>query len=92
VDLDAFTDVHGAEWDRLDALVRRRTLDGAEADELVRLYQSVATHLSTVRSVAPDPVLISRLSVLLGRARTRIAAWPGLPISAPVRSGTGRRP
>ncbi|ARK04844.1 MULTISPECIES: stage II sporulation protein M [Cellulosimicrobium] len=73
MDLDAFTDVHGAEWDRLDALVRRRTLDGAEADELVRLYQSVATHLSTVRSVAPDPVLISRLSVLLGRARTRIA-------------------
>jgi uncharacterized membrane protein SpoIIM required for sporulation len=73
VDLDAFTDVHRAQWDRLDALTRRRTLDGAEADELVRLYQAVATHLSTIRSVAPDPVLISRLSDLLGRARTRIA-------------------
>ncbi|WP_069386775.1 stage II sporulation protein M [Cellulosimicrobium cellulans] len=73
MDLDAFTDVHRAQWDRLDALTRRRTLDGAEADELVRLYQAVATHLSTVRSVAPDPVLITRLSDLLGRARTRIA-------------------
>jgi len=73
VDLDAFTDVHRAEWDRLETLTRRRTLDGAEADELVRLYQAVATHLSTVRSVAPDPVLVSQLSVLLGRARTRIA-------------------
>lgn len=73
MDLDAFTDVHRAQWDRLDALTRRRTLDGAEADELVRLYQAVATHLSTVRSVAPDPVVITRLSDLLGRARTRIA-------------------
>lgn len=73
MDLDAFTDVHRAEWDRLETLTRRRTLDGAEADELVRLYQAVATHLSTVRSVAPDPVLVSQLSVLLGRARTRIA-------------------
>ncbi len=73
MDLDAFTDVHRAEWDRLETLTRRRTLDGAEADELVRLYQAVATHLSTVRSVAPDPVLITRLSDLLGRTRTRIA-------------------
>ena len=73
MDLDAFTDVHRAEWDRLETLTRRRTLNGAEADELVRLYQAVATHLSTVRSVAPDPVLVSQLSVLLGRARTRIA-------------------
>ncbi len=73
MDLDAFTDVHRAQWDRLETLTRRRTLDGAEADELVRLYQAVATHLSTVRSVAPDPVLITRLSDLLGRARTRIA-------------------
>jgi uncharacterized membrane protein SpoIIM required for sporulation len=44
-----------------------------EADELVRLYQEVATHLSTVRSAAPDPVLVTRLSDLLQRARTRIA-------------------
>ncbi|MBD8080727.1 stage II sporulation protein M [Cellulosimicrobium arenosum] len=73
MDLDAFTDVHRAQWDRLETLTKRRLLDGAEADELVRLYQTVATHLSTVRSVAPDPVLITRLSDLLARARSRIA-------------------
>lgn len=73
MDLDAFTAVHGPEWDRLDALVRRRSLDGADADELVLLYQRTAGHLSAVRSAAPDPALISRLSIVLGKARTRIA-------------------
>jgi uncharacterized membrane protein SpoIIM required for sporulation len=73
VDLDAFTSVHNPAWERLAALVKRRRLGGPEADELVRLYQEVATHLSTVRSTAPDPVLVTRLSDLLSRARTRIA-------------------
>ncbi|QAY68874.1 stage II sporulation protein M [Xylanimonas protaetiae] len=73
MDLDAFTTVHSPAWERLAVLVGRRRLDGAEADELVRLYQEVATHLSTVRSAAPDPVLVTRLSDLLGRARTRIS-------------------
>lgn len=73
MDLDAFTSVHTPAWERLAALVRQRRLDGAEADELVRLYQEVATHLSTVRSAAPDPVLVTRLSDLLTRARARIA-------------------
>lgn len=73
MDLDAFNAVHSDEWSRLAELTKKRTLDGAEADELVRLYQSVATHLSTIRSAAPDPVLITRLSDLLGRARGRIA-------------------
>ncbi|QAY63339.1 stage II sporulation protein M [Xylanimonas allomyrinae] len=73
MDLDAFSTVHTPAWDRLAALVRRRRLDGAESDELVRLYQEVATHLSTVRSAAPDPVLVTRLSDLLTRARARIA-------------------
>lgn len=73
MDLDAFSDVHRGEWERLKHLSTRRRLDGAEADELVRLYQTVATHLSTVRSSAPDPVLVSQLSQTLNRARTTIA-------------------
>ncbi|MGI5187976.1 stage II sporulation protein M [Promicromonospora sp. CA-289599] len=73
MDIDAFTAVHAAEWDRLKELSSRRRLDGAESDELVRLYQSVATHLSRVRSAAPDPALVTRLSDVLNRARTRIA-------------------
>ena len=73
MDLDAFSAVHGATWARLDELARQRRLSGAESDELVRLYQQVATHLSTVRSVAPDPAVVSRLSDILGRARATIA-------------------
>ncbi|MFI2753039.1 stage II sporulation protein M [Cellulomonas sp. P22] len=73
MDLDAFTAVHTPAWERLDELSRQRRLSGAEADELVRLYQAVATDLSTVRSSAPDPELVTRLSQLLGRARARIA-------------------
>jgi len=73
VDLDAFIAVHGATWDRLDRLASRGDLSGAEADELVRLYQEVATHLSTIRSTAPDPAVVSRLSDVLGRARAAIA-------------------
>jgi len=73
VDLDAFSAVHGSTWQRLDTLASQRHLSGAESDELVRLYQEVATHLSTVRSVAPDPAVVSRLSDVLGRARAAIA-------------------
>lgn len=83
MDLDAFSDVHSVQWARLDALSRRRRLTGAESDELVRLYQAVATHLSIIRSSAPDPVVVSRLSETLNRARTTIGgahdpAWRDL--------------
>ena len=73
VDLDAFAAVHSGTWARLEELAKRRDLTGAEVDELVRLYQVVATHLSTVRSVAPDPAVVGRLSDVLGRARATIA-------------------
>jgi uncharacterized membrane protein SpoIIM required for sporulation len=73
VDLDAFVAVHGPEWDRLDVLARRRRLSGADADELVRLYQQAATHLSVVRSAAPDPALAARLSRTVAGARAAIA-------------------
>lgn len=73
MDLDAFSAVHGPTWARLDTLARQRRLSGAESDELVRLYQEVATHLSVVRSAAPDPSVVSRLSDILGRARATIA-------------------
>jgi uncharacterized membrane protein SpoIIM required for sporulation len=73
VDLDAFVTVHRAEWDRLDALSgRRRRLTGAEIDELVTLYQRVATQLSALRSAAPDPELAGRLSSTVARARAAV--------------------
>ncbi|MGW0712038.1 stage II sporulation protein M [Streptomyces sp. NPDC002643] len=81
MDLDVFVSAHRAEWDRLDALLRRqRRLNGAEVDELVALYQRTATHLSQIQSSAPDPQLTGRLSQLVARARsavtgTRRASW-----------------
>jgi uncharacterized membrane protein SpoIIM required for sporulation len=83
VDLDAYVMAHAHEWQRLDELVRRGRLSGAESDELVELYQRVATHLSVVRGSAPDGALIAHLSSLLARARhrtvgTRVATWRGV--------------
>ncbi len=72
MDLDAFVAAHSHEWSRLDELVRRRgTLSGADADELLDLYQRVATHLSEIRSTCPEPSIVAQLSTLLVRARTR---------------------
>ncbi len=73
VDVDAFVTAHSGEWARLEALLRRRRLGAEEADELVSLYQRVSTHLSVVRSSAPDPSLVARLSTLVNRARQAVA-------------------
>jgi len=83
VDLDAFVAAHQREWLRLEHLARHGSASGAEADEILDLYQRVATHLSVVRSAAPDPSLVTYLSSLLARARTRSAgtrsvAWSDL--------------
>ncbi|MFF9017878.1 stage II sporulation protein M [Streptomyces sp. NPDC014870] len=81
MDLDVFVTAHRAEWDRLDQLLRRGgKLTGAEADELVALYQRTATHLSLIQSSAPDPMLTARLTQLVARARatvtgTRRSSW-----------------
>jgi uncharacterized membrane protein SpoIIM required for sporulation len=84
VDLDSFIAGHRNEWARLDALARKRRLDGSEADELVVLYKRAATHLALVQSRIPDPVLAARLSGLLSRARaatvggSRTSGWAAL--------------
>src|SRR5918993_4649690 len=83
MDLDAYVAAHAPEWRRLETLTRKRRLSGAEADELVERYQQVATHLSVVRTSAPDASLIAHLSSLLARARnravgTRVGTWRGV--------------
>ena len=81
MDLDAFVTAHSHEWSRLEQLVSRRgTLDGAQADELLDLYQRTATHLSEIRSTTPEPSVVAYLSSVLARARsravgTRSASW-----------------
>jgi len=76
VDIDAFVSAHLAEWQRLDQLVRRGRLSGAEADELVALYQRAATHLSVVRTRLPDPALVGWLSSLVARGRSSVVGAP----------------
>ena len=83
MDLDAYVLAHHADWSRLEELLGRRRLDGDEADELVERYQQVATHLSVLRSAAPDPTLVAHLSSLLARARNksvgaRVSSWRGV--------------
>lgn len=80
MDLDAFIATHVGQWRRLEELVGRRRLSGAESDELLDLYQRVSTHLSVIRSSSPDPSLVSYLSALLARARhtatgSRATTW-----------------
>ena len=79
IDLDVFATAHRREWDRLDELTRHsRSLSGDEVDELVDLYQRAATHLSAIRTSAPDPVLLAWLSGLVARARGVVTA-SGVP-------------
>lgn len=73
MDLDSFMALREDRWRRLETLSRRGRPSGAEADELARLYQLVASDLAQVRSAAPDPALVSRLSVLLAKARAALA-------------------
>jgi uncharacterized membrane protein SpoIIM required for sporulation len=82
VDLDAYVLAHAHEWQRLEQLLHRGRLSGAESDELVDLYAQVATHLSVVRTSAPDPSLVAHLSSLLAKTRnkavgTRVSSWRG---------------
>ncbi|MFG1624646.1 stage II sporulation protein M [Kribbella sp. NPDC049227] len=70
MDVEAFVSVHQPQWDRLAYLTRRqRRLSGAEAEELVTLYQRVGTHLAALRAAGADPVSIGRLSGLIADAR-----------------------
>ncbi|GIG57227.1 membrane protein [Longispora fulva] len=72
MDLDAYVAEHRGQWQRLEHLTRRRRLTAEEADELIALYQRTTTHLSVVRSRAPDPVLLARLSQLVLASRAAI--------------------
>ena len=77
MDLDAYVLAHHEEWDRLETLSRAKRLNGRESDELVERYQRVATHLSVIRTAAPDATVITYLSLMLSRARNRAGASGG---------------
>ena len=69
--MDAFSAVNSDTWSRLHHLANKRRLSGADADELLRLYQVTSAHLSLLRSTAPESGLSASLSATLAQARTR---------------------
>jgi uncharacterized membrane protein SpoIIM required for sporulation len=77
MDLDAFSAARRREWSRLDELGSRRSLDGAEADELIERYQAGASDLSTLKTAAGSTLQGDRLSVALSRARLRFTGSGG---------------
>jgi uncharacterized membrane protein SpoIIM required for sporulation len=73
VDIDRYIATNGPVWTRLAELTGRAQrgvgrLPAAELDELVRLYQRVAGHLSYAQTYYRDPALTARLSGLVARA------------------------
>jgi uncharacterized membrane protein SpoIIM required for sporulation len=73
VDIDQYIATNSPVWDRLGLLTVRAQrgagrLDAAELEELVQLYQRVATHLSYARTHYGDPSLTAKLSGLVARS------------------------
>lgn len=82
VDTDRLLRERSADWARLDRLGRRRRLTGAEADELVALYQAAGADLTRLRSAGADAATAARLSGVLARARSALTGTrtPGLHV------------
>jgi uncharacterized membrane protein SpoIIM required for sporulation len=104
MDVDVFIASHQGAWTRLEQLVARarrpRRMSGVEVDELVVLYQKAATDLSIVQTRSPDPVLVARLSRIVGDGReavtgTHSPAWRDITrffvVSFPVAVYRSRR-
>ncbi len=86
MDLDAFVSEHGAEWNRLQVLARkRRKMTAAEVDELVVLYRRAGTHLSVVRSRSGDATLVAWLSRLVLEARAAVTPPTGFTLASASR-------
>ena len=73
MDIDRYIAVNGPVWARLAELTGRAQrgvgrLPAAELDELVRLYQRVASHLSYAQTYYRDPALTAKLSGLVARS------------------------
>jgi len=73
VDVDRYIATNAPAWDRLAELTGRAQrgvgrLPAADLDELVRLYQRVASHLSYAQTYYRDPALTAKLSGLVARS------------------------
>ena len=69
MDLDALTAARRDDWTRLAQLSKKHPLSGAESDELIDLYQSGASDLSTIRTTIGASSQGEQLSLSLLSAR-----------------------
>ncbi|GGO62930.1 membrane protein [Microbacterium nanhaiense] len=76
MNLDAMVDERRAEWERLDALARRKRLTGAEVDEFVHLYRSASADLAGIKTAVGRSPVADHLSGILSRARLKITGAP----------------
>ena len=77
MDIDSFVELYRADWERLARATDRgdaglRALQGAEIDEVVRLYLRVSGHLAEARERYPDPQLVAYLTGVVGKAHGAI--------------------
>lgn len=65
------TDARRPEWERLDALSRKRDLSGAEVDELIMRYRAASADLAELKTSVGDSPQGAYLSTILAAARLR---------------------
>ena len=85
MDLEAFVAANSPTWKELDRLTRSSRLSPEQATRFVDLYERSLTHLSIMRSNAPDPTLVMSLSSVVSRARRRIGSHAPTSVMSPVR-------
>jgi len=71
VDADALTAARRPEWERLDALSRKRRLSGPEVDELIVRYRAASADLAELKTSVGDSPQGAYLSTILTSARLR---------------------
>ena len=98
MDIDRFIARNQPSWERLEALSSRasgrriRTLEAAEVDELVGLYQRVSGHLAHARTAYREPGLLARLTLLVASAHAAIHGRRARPRETLVRFLTASFP
>ncbi|MFD5215781.1 stage II sporulation protein M [Microbacterium sp. NPDC058345] len=76
MDADALSDARRPEWERLDALSRRRRLSGPEVDELIVRYRAASADLAELKTSVGDSPQGAYLSTILAAARLRLTGAP----------------
>ena len=65
---DRFIAEHVQEWDALEARLTAPPANGADSAALIEAYRTTSSHLSVLRGSSADPLVIERLTQLVGRA------------------------